>query len=174
MQLEERFNGHVFSLSTEESATLRASRQLARFARLVEGKQEAGGQLTLWQRYSFADLPIELISHIYQLFVSDTAVAFTRRLFSSRLMLGEVLNWKRLGPAGATKRDHTRSCLWVRCLPCRGLQAACPPLAKPQRLETCRAFRSSKSFSRVSTASTWKKALSNLPPSACASPFVTP
>ena len=80
--LEERFNGHVFCLSKEDSAALRDSRQLARFARLVEGRQERGGQLTLWQRYSFADLPIELISHIYQLFVCDTAVAVYTPPFS--------------------------------------------------------------------------------------------
>jgi molybdopterin converting factor small subunit len=94
--LEDRFNGHVFSLRKEENATLRASRQLARFARLIEAKQEAGGQLSLWQRYSFADLPIELISHIYQLFVSDTAVAVYTPPFLVRLMLGEVLSWERL------------------------------------------------------------------------------
>ncbi|MBI3922736.1 MAG: N-6 DNA methylase [Armatimonadetes bacterium] len=94
--LEERFNGHVFCLSEEYNATLRDSRRLARFARLVEGKQESGGQLTLWQRYSFADLPIELISHIYQLFVSDTTVAVYTPPFLVRLMLGEVLSWERL------------------------------------------------------------------------------
>jgi hypothetical protein len=94
--LEERFNGHVFCLSKEDAATLRDSRQLARFARLVEGRQERGGQLTLWQRYSFADLPIELISHIYQLFVSDTAVAVYTPPFLVRLILGEVLSPERL------------------------------------------------------------------------------
>jgi hypothetical protein len=93
--LETRFNGDVFSLSEEDRAALRGSRKLARFARLIEGKQE-GRQLTLWQRYSFADLPIELISHIYQLFVSDTAVAVYTPPFLVRLMLGEALNWERL------------------------------------------------------------------------------
>jgi hypothetical protein len=94
--LEERFNGHVFVLSPEERANLSGNGQLARFTRLIEGKQEAGGQLTLWERYSFADLPIELISHIYQLFVSDTAVAVYTPPFLVRLMLEEVLNWERL------------------------------------------------------------------------------
>jgi hypothetical protein len=94
--LEERFNGHVFCLSHEHSAILRDSRQLERFASLVEAKQEAGGQLTLWDRYSFADLPIELISHIYQLFVRDTAVAVYTPPFLVRLMLGEALSWERL------------------------------------------------------------------------------
>lgn len=92
--LEVRFNGHVFTLSDEDCATLRDSRQLTRFAQLIEGKQEAGGQLTLWQRYSFADLPAELISHIYQLFVKDTAVAVYTPHFLVRLMLGEVLSPK--------------------------------------------------------------------------------
>ena len=95
-RLEERFNGHVFVLSEEDRQTLRTSNQLATFAQLVEGRQESGGQLTLWDRYSFADLPVELISHIYQLFVKDTRVAVYTPHFVVRLMLSEVLSWKRL------------------------------------------------------------------------------
>lgn len=94
--LEERFNGHVFTLCDEDRERLRDNRQLARYAQLVEGRQEPGGQLTLWQRYSFADLPVELISHIYQLFVKDTATAVYTPHFVVRLMLGEVLSWERL------------------------------------------------------------------------------
>lgn len=94
--LEQRFNGHVFILDDEDRKTLSGSSQLASYAQLVEGRQEEGGQLTLWQRYSFADLPVELISHIYQLFVKDTAVAVYTPHFVVRLMLGEVLSWERL------------------------------------------------------------------------------
>jgi len=94
--LEQRFNGHVFTLTDEDCTTLRSTEQLVRFARLVEAKQEPGGQLTLWQLYSFADLPVELISHIYQLFVEDAAVAVYTPHFVVRLMLGEVLSWERL------------------------------------------------------------------------------
>lgn len=94
--LEQRFNGHVFALKPEERAQLRASSQLQKFAQLVEGRQERSGQLTLWKRYSFADLPVELISHIYQLFVKDTAVAVYTPHFVVRLMLSEVLTWERL------------------------------------------------------------------------------
>jgi hypothetical protein len=94
--LEDRFNGHIFVLSSAERETLRTSDELARFSRLVEGRQEPGGQLTLWQRYSFADLPVELISHIYQLFVKDTSVAVYTPHFLVRFMLAEVLNWDRL------------------------------------------------------------------------------
>jgi len=94
--LEDRFNGNVFVLRPEERDTLRHSNQLQRFAQLVEGRQELGGQLTLWQRYSFADLPVELISHIYQLFVKDSAVEVYTPHFVVRLMLSEVLSWERL------------------------------------------------------------------------------
>lgn len=94
--LEKRFNGNVFILSAEDRNTLRDSSQLVRYARLVEGRQEPGGQLTLWQRYSFADLPVELISHIYQLFVEDKTVAVYTPHFLVRLLLGEVLSWERL------------------------------------------------------------------------------
>lgn len=95
--LEKRFNGHVFVLNDEERQKLIASdKQLTRFARFVEGKEEAGGQLTLWMRYSFSDLPVELISHIYQLFVEDASVSVYTPHFLVRLMLGEVLDWKRL------------------------------------------------------------------------------
>lgn len=95
--LEQRFNGHVFILDDEDRKTLLESNShLTRYAQLVEGRQESGGQRTLWQRYSFADLPVELISHIYQLFVEDADVAVYTPHFVVRLMLSEVLSWERL------------------------------------------------------------------------------
>ena len=52
--------------------------------------------MTLWQLYSFKDLPVELISHVYQLFVKDTATAVYTPPFLVRLMLDEALSWERL------------------------------------------------------------------------------
>ena len=94
--LEDRFNGHVFTLKDDELQMLKESNRLTDFAKFVEARQEHGGQLTLWQRYSFADLPVELISHIYQLFVKDSKVAVYTPHFVVRMMLGEVLSWDRL------------------------------------------------------------------------------
>lgn len=94
--LEDRFNGHVFILDEADGDSLRGNGQLARFARLIEGRQEESGQLTLWQLYSFKDLPIELISHIYQLFVSDTDTSVYTPPFLVRLMLDEALSWERI------------------------------------------------------------------------------
>ncbi len=95
--LEKRFNGNVFSLNEAGRTLLRASNgQLGRFAKLVEGYEEKGGQLTLWQRYSFKDLPVELISHVYQLFVKDIDSSVYTPPSLVRLMLDEALSWERL------------------------------------------------------------------------------
>jgi hypothetical protein len=94
--LEERFNGHVFVLDDADRDSLKGSSQLARFAKLVEGREEPSGQLTLWQLYSFKDLPVELISHIYQIFVTDSDSSVYTPPFLVRLMLDEALSWDRL------------------------------------------------------------------------------
>lgn len=94
--LEERFNGNVFTLDPADRQSLKGNSQLARFARLIEGREELNGQLTLWQLYSFKDLPVELISHIYQLFVTDSNSSVYTPPFLVRLMLDEALSWERL------------------------------------------------------------------------------
>ncbi len=94
--LEDRFNGNVFNLSDEEVAQLLKSQQLGRFASLVEGRQESNGQLTLWELYSFKDLPIELISQIYQLFVHDIASSVYTPPFLVRFLVDETLSWDRI------------------------------------------------------------------------------
>ncbi|MGC1776705.1 MAG: N-6 DNA methylase, partial [Xanthobacteraceae bacterium] len=93
--LEERFNGHVFTLEDSDRVALAASGQLSRFAHLVEAHEEVSGQLTLWQLYSFRDLPVELISHIYQQFVTENSAVYTPP-FLVRLMLEEALSWDRM------------------------------------------------------------------------------
>jgi hypothetical protein len=94
--LEDRFNGNLFSLSDSDRAALRDHTQLQRFATLIEGQQDQHGQNTLWQLYSFRDLPIELISQVYQLFVDDSDSSVYTPPFLVRLMLDEALSWTRL------------------------------------------------------------------------------
>lgn len=94
--LEERFNGHVFRLKDSERAALTASEGLASYARLVEGYEDSSGQLSLWRLYSFRDLPVELISNIYQLFVKDAASSIYTPPALVRLILEEALSWKRI------------------------------------------------------------------------------
>jgi len=94
--LEDRFNGHVFALKDEETTALKATQQLGRFASLVEGYEDSGGQLSFWRLYSFKDLPVELISHIYQLFVTDSDSSVYTPPMLVRLMLDEALSWERI------------------------------------------------------------------------------
>lgn len=94
--LETRFNGHVFRLSPDEKEVLAQSDELSAYAKLVEGYEDSTGQLTFWRLYSFADLPVELISNIYQLFVADTASSIYTPPALVRLMLEEAFSWERL------------------------------------------------------------------------------
>ena len=95
-ELEHRFNGDVFSLGEDDRRKVLETPHLRRFAALVEGRTERSGQLSLWRLYSFRDLPVELISHVYQLFVKDDASAVYTPPFLVRLMLEEALGWERL------------------------------------------------------------------------------
>ena len=92
----ERFNGNVFTLQEEEKRQLRQTTHLRKFAELIEGNVESGGQQTLWRLYSFHDLPVELISHIYQLFVEDQTTCVYTPPFLARLMLEEALTLDRM------------------------------------------------------------------------------
>jgi hypothetical protein len=95
-RLEERFNGHVFRLKPADRAVLVDTTELSRYARLIEGYEDSTGQLSLWRLYSFRDLPVELISNIYQLFVKDAGSSIYTPPALVRLMLDEVLSWTRL------------------------------------------------------------------------------
>jgi hypothetical protein len=93
---KERFNGNVFTLENDEKLQLRKTNHLKKFAELIEGSTESGGQQTLWRLYSFHDLPVELISHIYQLFVEDKTTCVYTPPFLARLMLEEALTLDRM------------------------------------------------------------------------------
>jgi N-6 DNA Methylase len=95
-ELKGPFNGDVFNLTDVDREDLLASRHLGRFATLVEGRTEESGQLSLWQLYSFRDLPVELISHVYQHFVRNDASAVYTPPFLVHLMLDEALGLDRL------------------------------------------------------------------------------
>lgn len=94
--LENKFNGGVFTLDDVHKAALSSGIDLTEFRRLIEAREEGDGQLSFWRSYSFKDLPVELISHIYQLFVSNTKSSVYTPPALVRLLLDEVLDWSRL------------------------------------------------------------------------------
>jgi len=69
IDLKKRFNGGIFDIGDEEKEELLEA-NLTEFQYFLEGNKD-GKQLVLWSRYSFVDLPIELISNIYELFLKS-------------------------------------------------------------------------------------------------------
>lgn len=74
---KEHFNGQIFLLNLQEQISLR-NIDLTIFQHFVEGDtiffssgKHGIGQMTLWKLYQFNYLPIELISHIYEDFLTD-------------------------------------------------------------------------------------------------------
>ncbi len=90
------FNGDVFSLDQQELAAIGRTTELAEFSRLVEAREERSGQTSLWALYSFRDLPVEVISNIYELFVSDPTDSVYTPPALVRLILDEVLDDARI------------------------------------------------------------------------------
>lgn len=94
--LHERFNGNIFHLNEMETERLLSGHQLARFARLIEAREDNDNQLSLWELYSFRDLPVELISQIYQLFVENVDSSVYTPAFLVRFIVEEALSWDSL------------------------------------------------------------------------------
>lgn len=82
-----KFNGDVFSLGLDAGAL--TSTELATFAALI-GATELGGQAYFWQLFSFKHVPVEVISRIYQRFVTGHGAVYTPPLLAS-LLLDQVM-----------------------------------------------------------------------------------
>ena len=67
--LVDHFNGDVFYLTESEKNEIDDS-FLRKFIQVIRGDEE-NGQRLFWARYSFEDIPVELISYIYQNFVKS-------------------------------------------------------------------------------------------------------
>jgi methylase of polypeptide subunit release factors len=69
--LSNHFNGEIFKWEDKKERELLAKIDLGESALFFEARSETGGQRTLWSLYSFNDLPIELISNIYEEFLVE-------------------------------------------------------------------------------------------------------
>jgi methylase of polypeptide subunit release factors len=92
--LERKFNGDIFSLPTEgwQKITKKALRS---FAELVEAKT-LGRQRYLWERFSFAHLPVEIISNLYQRFVTGGHGTVYTPPFLTALLLDHAMPYDKL------------------------------------------------------------------------------
>jgi len=104
--LSEHFNGGIFILSEAEKAEL-AQADLYRIADFLKGDQDPCGQGLFWPLYSFEDLPVELISNIYEEFLAkkDKGVVYTPPMLVDFLLdqclplEAGTISWKILDPA---------------------------------------------------------------------------
>lgn len=100
------FNGEIFRICDKEERQKLLTANLNSFAVFIEGKTEESGQIALWELYSFNDLPIELISNIYEEFLgSEKGVVYTPP-YLVNFLLDEAMpmnepknNYKVLDPA---------------------------------------------------------------------------
>lgn len=108
--LSKHFNGGIFELCSSERSELKEA-NLAPIADFLKGDKEPNGQMLFWPLYSFQDLPIELISNIYEVFLAthdkenSKGVVYTPPMLVDLLLdqclplSPEILSWKILDPA---------------------------------------------------------------------------
>jgi hypothetical protein len=108
--LSERFNGGIFELTDIEKTELYQA-DLSPIADFLKGDQEPTGQRLFWPLYSFEDLPVELISNIYEEFLAkkdkkdSKGVVYTPPMLVDFLLYQclplnkQSLSWKILDPA---------------------------------------------------------------------------
>ncbi|TFF33650.1 HsdM family class I SAM-dependent methyltransferase [Mucilaginibacter psychrotolerans] len=102
--LSGHFHGGVFSLTEDERTALKNT-DLSRFSLFLEGKLQ-GVQFVFWRLYSFNDLPVELISNIYEEFLEKKAGVVYTPPYLVNFLLDESMpfsdlntNFKILDPA---------------------------------------------------------------------------
>lgn len=87
-EMKEHFRGDVFLLSEEEKANIDPD-SLDAFSILIEGKT-LHDQMYFWELYSFEDIPVQLISYIYQIFVVTPGAIYTPHILVE-LLVNEVM-----------------------------------------------------------------------------------
>ncbi|MGB5684382.1 MAG: N-6 DNA methylase [Candidatus Electrothrix sp.] len=105
--LSKHFNGGIFDVPDDEKEELEQA-DLSEVAAFLKGDQEpTSGQFLFWPLYSFEDLPVELISNIYEEFLAEKnkGVVYTPPMLVDFLLDqclpldAKTLSWKVLDPA---------------------------------------------------------------------------
>jgi len=84
------FNGEIFTWKGKEEREQLDQADLNSFADFFEGRLD-NGQYTFWRLYSFNDLPIELISNIYEEFLDKKAGVVYTPPYLVSLLVDELL-----------------------------------------------------------------------------------
>ena len=89
--LEVKFNGDIFAFPRNEMTT----EDLRIFASLVDARL-LKQQYFLWKQFSFAHLPVEIISHLYQRFVPDGHGTVYTPPFLATFLLDQAMPYSQL------------------------------------------------------------------------------
>ena len=84
------FNGEIFTWKDKKERNQLDQADLNAFAEFFEGRLD-NGQYTFWRLYSFNDLPIELISNIYEEFLDKQAGVVYTPPYLVSLLVDELL-----------------------------------------------------------------------------------
>lgn len=69
---KDQYNGGIFCWSDENERKLLKETDLTQFSIFLSGKLEKHSQISIWDKYDFNFIPIELISNIYEEFLGKT------------------------------------------------------------------------------------------------------
>lgn len=86
--LETHFNGDVFALTEEEKKSI-STDNIQEFSVFI-GAKTLKNQLHFWELYTFEDIPVEIISYMYQNFVQGNDAVYTPH-FLVDLLLDECM-----------------------------------------------------------------------------------
>lgn len=92
-KLKEKFNGDIFELPGLDDALNQQA--LSEFVTLLEAKT-IRQQMYLWAQYSFQDIPVEVLSHVYQHFAQSGIGAIYTPPFVADLILDYALPYDKL------------------------------------------------------------------------------
>jgi methylase of polypeptide subunit release factors len=69
--LDNKFNGNLFPVTDDEKKKINGA-ELQLIASCFWGNEVSSGQQTLWKKFDFSVIPIELLSEIYEIFLNNT------------------------------------------------------------------------------------------------------
>ena len=93
-KLSKHFNGRIFEWANSQEKHLVAETDLSELADFLDADVDENKQLVLWRKYSFNRLPVELISTVYETFLTDKKDAVYTPEFLVSALLDEVLPLK--------------------------------------------------------------------------------
>ena len=90
-KLSQHFNGIIFEWENSEEKHLVAETDLSELADFLDADIDENKQLILWRKYSFNRLPVELISTVYETFLTDKKDAVYTPEFLVNTLLDEAM-----------------------------------------------------------------------------------